>query len=199
MANQFMWYKTRLPSNIVDSMCLELEGYENSFNEGMVGDKKIDHSRRKNKTVFVGAENWIAGFCYHYITLANKNNFKYDIEGFTNDILQYSSYGQGEYYNWHVDASLGNSLVPTDNSKEDFVNFGVEKIRKISMTVQLSSPEEYSGGEFELITDDNENFFAPKEKGTIIIFDSRLRHRVKEVNSGIRKSLVGWAYGPRWK
>ena len=67
------------------------------------------------------------------------------------------------------------------------------------MTVQLSSPEEYSGGEFQLLTDDNESFFAPKEKGTVIIFDSRLRHRVRKVNSGRRKSLVGWAYGPRWK
>ena len=53
MANQFMWYKTRLPSNIVDSMCLELEGYENSFNEGMVGDKKIDHSRRKLSLIHI--------------------------------------------------------------------------------------------------------------------------------------------------
>ena len=38
-----------------------------------------------------------------------------------------------------------------------------------------------------------------KEKGTIIIFDSRMRHRVRKVKSGTRKSIVGWVEGPRWK
>ena len=44
-----------------------------------------------------------------------------------------------------------------------------------------------------------ERYFAPKQKGTLIVFDSRTKHRVRTVKSGLRKSLVGWVVGPRWK
>jgi len=93
-------------------------------------------------------------------------------------------YDEGEHYNWHVDTI-------------DEVQSGL--IRKLSFTIQLSSPEEYSGGELQFLDDGNHTFFAPKEKGTIIIFDSRMRHRVRKVKSGTRKSIVGWVEGPRWK
>jgi len=42
-------------------------------------------------------------------------------------------------------------------------------------------------------------FFAPKQRGTMIIFDSRTPHRVRKVKSGMRKSLVGWVVGPRFR
>jgi PKHD-type hydroxylase len=32
-----------------------------------------------------------------------------------------------------------------------------------------------------------------------MLFDSRTPHRVRKVRSGLRKSLVGWVVGPRWK
>ena len=40
---------------------------------------------------------------------------------------------------------------------------------------------------------------APKQRGTMIVFDSRVRHRVRKIKSGTRKSIVGWVVGPRWK
>ena len=42
-------------------------------------------------------------------------------------------------------------------------------------------------------------FYNPKQKGIIAFFDSRTPHRVRKVKSGMRKSLVGWVVGPRWK
>jgi predicted 2-oxoglutarate/Fe(II)-dependent dioxygenase YbiX len=41
--------------------------------------------------------------------------------------------------------------------------------------------------------------FAPRKRGTIILFDSRTQHRVLKVKSGVRKSIVGWTVGPRWR
>ena len=55
------------------------------------------------------------------------------------------------------------------------------------------------GGELEFLDNQDEPFFAPKQKGTIVVFDSRVKHRVREVTSGLRKSIVGWVVGPRWK
>ena len=38
-----------------------------------------------------------------------------------------------------------------------------------------------------------------KKKGTLLIFPSYLRHRVLPVTSGVRRSLVAWFWGPKWK
>ena len=39
----------------------------------------------------------------------------------------------------------------------------------------------------------------PKERGMFSVFDSRTLHRVLPVTKGTRKTLVGWAIGPKWK
>ena len=67
--------------------------------------------------------------------------------------------------------------------------------RKLSVSVQLSDPSEYEGGDLELMV--NRNYIkVPKEKGTIIFFPSYLTHRVTKVTSGKRNSLVAWFHGP---
>jgi predicted 2-oxoglutarate/Fe(II)-dependent dioxygenase YbiX len=35
--------------------------------------------------------------------------------------------------------------------------------------------------------------------GSVILFDSRTKHRVKKIRRGVRKSIVGWVVGPRWR
>ena len=65
--------------------------------------------------------------------------------------------------------------------------------------MQLSDPTDYRGGEVEFLDTGTKRFLAPKQRGTMIVFDSRTRHRVRKIKSGIRKSIVGWVVGPRWK
>ena len=72
-------------------------------------------------------------------------------------------------------------------------------VRKLSFSLQLSDPEDYRGGELEFIDNSNKPFLAPKQRGTMVVFDSRVKHRVRKVKSGLRKSIVGWVIGPRWK
>jgi PKHD-type hydroxylase len=73
-------------------------------------------------------------------------------------------------------------------------------MRKLSYTLQLSHPDDYTGGQVQLWDESRKmSFFIPKEKGTLCIFDSRTRHRVLPVKEGKRFALVGWAVGPRWK
>ena len=38
-----------------------------------------------------------------------------------------------------------------------------------------------------------------KQQGTVFVFPSTLRHQVTPVTSGVRKSLVAWVEGPKWK
>ena len=70
---------------------------------------------------------------------------------------------------------------------------------KLSFSLQLSDPDDYEGGNFQLIDESGKLYVAPRKRGTIILFDSRTQHRVLKVKKGRRKSIVGWVVGPRWK
>ena len=84
------------------------------------------------------------------------------------------------------------------------------KIRKLSMTCQLTDGSEYKGGELEFdfrnydphMRDESKHRIQCKEilrKGSIIIFPSFVWHRVKPVTSGTRYSLVVWHLGQPFK
>jgi PKHD-type hydroxylase len=185
MAFQSVWYETKLNSELVDIIEREAKTLDLNLSPGITGDGELNPIRN-SEVSWLPDTHWISGLCYHFVMKANKDNFKYDITGFDNGQMQYTSYSEGEFYNWHTDTSISTT---SDN----------QLIRKLSFILQLSNYDEYTGGEVQIINDDGDCYFLPKTKGTILIFDSRARHRVRKVHSGNRKSLVGWVVGPRWK
>ena len=91
-------------------------------------------------------------------------------------------YPEGGFYDWHVDND---------------VNFQHEPpVRKISMTLLLSPENEFEGGDLELMS---EGKVAKIKQGHAIFFASFIRHRVKPVIRGNRKSLVMWFGGTPFK
>lgn len=118
---------------------------------------------------------------FEYIKQANIRAFSVNVENFAE--MQFTEYHgtQNGHYDWHYDTHWDGE----HNSD-----------RKLSVTVQLSDPSEYEGGDFEFR--DCETPQA-KAKGSVLIFPSYLEHRVLPVTSGVRRSLVAWFYGPRWK
>ena len=186
MSMDTLWYTTKLPHEMISLLEKDLHQFDESLNTAVTMGG-VDFQKRNSKTTWINSSHWVCGLCYHYVLLANRTNFLYNIDGFDVETMQYTSYSKGEYYGWHNDAGLSSVQSPNDT------------IRKLSITIQLSDPEDYSGGEVQFMRDDGRTYFAPKEKGTIIIFDSRVAHRARKVYSGTRKSLVGWVIGPRWK
>jgi len=182
-----IWYYTKLPDSIINEMELILT--DTKLESAKVGNQlsssQEDTKIRKNKVSFFPATSWISSYCYYYITRANTENFQYKLSDFySGDSLQYTVYSEGEYYDWHVDS------VGPENGYT----------RKLSFSLQLSNESDYTGGELQLLdTYSNSSYFAPKEKGTIIIFDSRVKHRVRKIKSGQRKSIVGWVMGPKFE
>ena len=65
--------------------------------------------------------------------------------------------------------------------------------------MQLSDPDDYEGGNVQLLDEAGQSYMAPRKKGTIMLFDSRTQHRVLKVTKGTRKSIVGLTVGARWK
>ena len=181
------WYNTGLPKDMVDIIEKELKETfdvsKDNMDYGSAGGD-VNLNVRKSKVQFISAETWIGALCYYFVNLANKNNFNYDIGFFENHNIQYTLYEEGEYYNWHTDSNK-----PDPN--------GI--MRKLSFVMQLSDPEEYEGGDVQILSSaSNELITLPKERGVVCVFDSSLKHRVRKVKKGCRKSLVGWINGPRF-
>lgn len=111
----------------------------------------------------------------------NADFFRYDITGFQEklQLTNYSSEDQGTY-DWHMDK-------------------GGKVCRKISLSLQLSDPDSYEGGQLEINLGGKEPVIIPKKKGLISVFPSWAVHRVSPVTSGSRQSLVAWVSGPNFR
>lgn len=125
--------------------------------------------------------DWLYKKLNKLIDRANEDCWNLDLYNKTENI-QFSEYKANEegHYDWHLD--LGDSSIN----------------RKISLTVQLSDSNDYTGGDLQFMTNRDVRT-SPKEKGDVIIFPSYLLHKVNRVNSGTRHSLVLWRHGPGFK
>ena len=110
----------------------------------------------------------------------NKRFFNFDIFGL-NEGFQFTNYkAPSNKYGKHVDRS------------SDFI------VRKLSISIQLTDPKEYEGGELYLYEDD-QGVLMDKKQGTLIMFPSYVLHEVKPVTKGERNSLVTWVTGNQFK
>lgn len=127
--------------------------------------------------------NWLYKKLISQIHKVNQENFDYILKFVEN--LQFTEYNEDQngFYSKHNDCGNNSRL-------EKFVD-----IRKLSFSIQLSDPKDYEGGEL-VIYEKNNEFIAPKTKGTIIFFESNILHEVKPVKKGTRYALVSWVQGP---
>ena len=112
---------------------------------------------------------------------ANNNHFGFDGMRLT-EVGQFTHYLTGGFYEWHMD--------------NDVVGKHQPPVRKISMTLLLSDPSTFEGGELEFM---QKGKTAKLKQGQAIFFSSWLQHRVKPVTKGERYSLVMWFGGPPFK
>ena len=213
MAYQSIWYHTGLPKDIVNILDDYVsEKFDSEMKDSELIGRHKDKNKRNSENAWINTNHWIAGFLWHYVNKANRENFLYDLTNIDGENLQYTKYSEGQFYNWHNDAGINNYYKPqyvanSGNSNDDsdnlqvtdFLKTSCELVRKLSFTLQLSDPDEYEGGNVQLIDDTGKSYIAPRQRGTIILFDSRTQHRVIKVKKGVRKSIVGWVLGPRWR
>jgi len=125
--------------------------------------------------------SWIYERLGEYVNIANSEmGWNFDLSGMFEDIQYSIYYDNGGHYNWHSDIGLQTNY------------------RKISMSLQLSTPEEYKGGKLEFNLGSN-IIEANNQVGSLTLFPSYLLHRVTPVVSGVRRSLVLWVSGKPFK
>lgn len=72
--------------------------------------------------------------------------------------------------------------------------------RKITCLIQLSDPNSYEGGDFEILDIvDSPNKEHIREQGTVIFLPSFLYHKAHPVTKGTRYSVAAWFEGPKWR
>jgi PKHD-type hydroxylase len=120
----------------------------------------------------------------------NRNAYGFDLDTFKFDLqfTQYKATDKGRY-DWHID-----TFYDADRSNLDLPVYD----RKLSITLLLSDPETFDGGNLEIIAHDVDQNLL-RTQGSAIIFPSVLGHRVTEVTRGTRYSLVAWIEGPQFK
>jgi len=211
LAYQSIWYYTEIPNKIIETIEEDLsENFDSQLQDSKVGGGDygtVVKEKRNARNAWVPTHHWVAGFVWHYVQRANRENFLYDLTNIDGESLQYTVYGEGEYCGWHNDAGIDSFYKPISMGNrghgqeklQDFVNENCESVRKLSFSLLLSDPDTYQGGNLQLMTEAGKSYFAPRQRGSLILFDSRTQHRVQKVKKGTRKSLVGWVVGPRWR
>ena len=194
-------WDTHLP----DILCDEITNHylDNCRSQDGVakGDDKKDTPTRKVEARWSLPFDWVPSFMANYVNIMNEQAFQYDLRALQWTECHHLTYMPGHYYDWHLDTSPEQTtLLPPTNWTN--INIDItEYVRKISFTLQLSNEDEYTGGDIQLVDDAHGKVLVtvPKKKGTLVMFDSRIPHRVKPVKSGKRCALVGWALGPKWR
>ena len=152
--------------------------------QGIISDNTIDTSYRTSTIKWLSLNSdtkWLYDKLALLARTANKNTWNFNLIGFGENIqiAEYNSDTKG-HYDWHMDLGENSSF------------------RKLSISVQLSDPSEYDGGELHFLTGRNSKK-APLKKGTAILFPSYLLHKVTPTTRGVRKSLVVWISGQPFK
>lgn len=195
---EYVWWNNAFTDEELKKIELtcEQEELEDSTTIGSTNKEQVEQVR-KSKVKFFSkncSTDWIFERFNNIITDLNETYYNFDLNGY--DSFQYTFYDSNVKgkYDWHMDTTLGNSI--------DLMGPNNKETRKLSMIMLLSEPNvDFCGGEFQLYTggDFDKSITPDMKKGTIICFPSFLIHRVKPVILGVRKSIVIWVTGPKFR
>ena len=179
----FYWFKDGFSATeleLIESMTLKIP-----FEVAATGqdDKSTISEYRKSQIKWCPQNeewNWVYTKLHNMIKEANDTMWKFDLSTM-NEQIQYTEYYEGGgHYDWHMDCGIG-----------------IQNQRKVSVTVQLSPPDDYQGGDLEFNI--GRRLSAQRHQGAAVIFPSFYLHRVTPVTKGTRKSFVLWVGGEPYR
>ena len=166
-----------------------ISAYESDYSSkatiGAQGGGQLNEEIRKvdEYNIDLNTENtWIFDRISKAVSLVNADYYKFELTGIVHglSLLKYTG-SDKSHYTWHTDTGDGPSSC-----------------RKISISIPLSAPEDYEGGDLIVNTNGVENI-AHKIQGSLTMFPSFCMHTVTPVTAGERWVIVVWVNGPRFK
>jgi PKHD-type hydroxylase len=204
LSNVPLWKQLFFTSKVIDNNVFtmdEIDWISNycknnlEINKGQLFESNPDYSTREALTGWISNPNsdtlWIYERLNQTIEKHNDYVFNLDLSGIP--YIQYTEYLPGGHHDFHMDLAMD---VPYN------IDYKInEFFRKLTVVVLLTAPEvDFGGGEFQLnISMERTPLTAPMVKGSVLIFPSFLLHKVNPVLWGLRKTLVTWVIGPKFK
>ena len=151
---------------------------------GELDKSRVDSKYRKSSIKWCPQNEdweWVYDKLGTMISEANNSMWKFDLTHMREQIQYTEYYEGGGQYDWHMDCGIG-----------------IQAQRKVSVTVQLSQPDEYEGGDLQFMLGAGQ-IWAPRVQGAAVIFPSFFLHRVTPVTKGTRKSFVLWVGGEPYR
>jgi PKHD-type hydroxylase len=178
--HEWCWHKDAFTPIELDAIIRIGEAIEQ--HKGITGGG--DNSAIRDSYVSWLFPNEITGWIFErlqgVVQAMNESFYRFDLDGFFQG-LQFTKYtAPGQHYTWHVDRGVTTG------------------VRKLSLSLQLTDPDTYEGGDLELKFGE-EAQTASRDRGMICLFPSWSLHRVSPVTKGTRYSLVAWVSGPPFK
>jgi PKHD-type hydroxylase len=182
--NLFWFWESRIPKNICEDLIKDNFNSENSSDGTYIGpnDTKVIGEKRDTKVCWAPPTSYIGLLLFSHILQANhKAGWLFDVDQI--EPPQIGEYSVGGHYDWHKDEPF-------------YTRSSGNLQRKLSISLFLSDPESYEGGDFLFEGNDTP---ITRKQGSIVVFPSGITHKVAPVTSGVRYSAVAWATGPYFK
>ena len=198
MLTNHYWY---IPEALTLQQCDDLDqaAKQNEQVEGFHFGHEEGHRKSQISWIY---ETFCTEMLGAWIRQANKEaGWHFDLE--LPEAVQYTRYSVGDHYNWHIDGNqaqhAARKLVvqvapPLPLNVTPFPKFQ-GTVRKLSATVNLSDPKDYTGGELQLRFYDQLHIFNDAPRGSIVVFPSFMEHRITPIESGKRHAAVMWYNG----
>ena len=152
--------------------------------KGLIKGKTVSKADARDSKISwlypVDGMDWVFRRVTDISIYLNEKYFNFDLFGI-NEGFQFTNYeAPSGKYGKHIDRGINMT------------------VRKLSISIQLTNPEEYEGGELYLY-DNDKGTLMDKTQGTLIMFPSYVLHEVMPVTKGTRNSLVTWVTGKQFK
>jgi len=179
----FVWWEGAFTEQELNWLQQKAKTAEQNASVGGNMGSTVDLNIRRSQVSWLDnnpTTNWLFEKLGQAVSQLNSDYFRFDLTGFGEN-LQLTNYDQSEngMYGWHQD-------------------YGSKISRKLSLSVQLTDPSEYEGGNLQIMTT-GAPVNVPKQRGLIVAFPSYVLHQVTPVTQGSRQSLVAWISGPAFK
>ena len=151
LTNYYWYFQSAIPSRICDDIVKYGQQLQDQMAvTGGYGNKKLnqkeikDLKTKRDSNIVWMSDRWVYKEIQPYVHQANANagwNFQWDFS----ESCQFTKYREGQYYDWHCDSWDR----PYHKTTIKIRSGSHGKIRKLSVTVTLSDPKDYKGGELE--------------------------------------------------
>tara|TARA_B100001094_G_scaffold101652_1_gene97843 strand:+ start:5120 stop:5743 length:624 start_codon:yes stop_codon:yes gene_type:complete len=202
ITNHYWYVPEALSPQQCDELCSLGESFEQKPGIHLAGSSPEEQENYRDSEISWVSNEFYMDLLSGWIQQANKEaNWWFDLQ--TPEKIQYTTYKADGHYDWHIDGLADNhaarklkSKTPNPCPLNETIDPNLQGlVRKLSLTLNLSKPEDHQGGVLEIVHNNTLHQFPDPPKGSLVVFPSWFRHRITPITQGIRKSAVMWYNG----